>query len=47
VFKSDVDKKFNNPPIEAPGIRVIADFEDEDFIVWMRTAGLVCGISDE
>jgi len=40
AWASDVDKKFNNPPIEAPGIRVIADFEDEDFIVWMRTAGL-------
>jgi hypothetical protein len=40
AWASDVEKKFNNPPIDAPGIRVIADFEDEDFIVWMRTAGL-------
>jgi len=40
AWSSDVKEKFNNPPADAPGIRVIADFEDEDFIVWMRTAGL-------
>eukprot|EP01087_Luapelamoeba_hula_P014442 TRINITY_DN4226_c0_g1_i1.p1 TRINITY_DN4226_c0_g1~~TRINITY_DN4226_c0_g1_i1.p1 ORF type:complete len:339 (-),score=39.23 TRINITY_DN4226_c0_g1_i1:119-1102(-) len=40
AWDSDVDKKFHNPPANAPGIRVIKDFEDEDFIVWMRTAGL-------
>jgi len=40
AWKSDVDKKFNNPPADAKGVRVIEDFEDEDFIVWMRTAGL-------
>jgi len=40
AWSSDVDQKFNNPPADAPGIRVIPDFEDEDFIVWMRTAGL-------
>lgn len=40
AWKSDVDKKFNNPPADAPGVRIIDDFEDEDFIVWMRTAGL-------
>jgi len=40
AWASDVKEKFNNPPADAPGIRVIADFEDEDFIVWMRTAGL-------
>jgi len=40
AWTSDVDKKFKNPPADAPGIRVIPDFEDEDFIVWMRTAGL-------
>jgi len=40
AWSSDKDTKFKNPPINAPGIRVIADFEDEDFIVWMRTAGL-------
>jgi len=40
AWTSDVDKKFKNPPADAPGIRVIQDFEDEDFIVWMRTAGL-------
>jgi hypothetical protein len=40
AWKSDRDKKFRNPPENAPGIRMIPDFEDEDFIVWMRTAGL-------
>jgi len=40
AWKSDVDKKFNNPAADAPGVRIIDDFEDEDFIVWMRTAGL-------
>jgi len=40
AWSSDVDKKFNNPPADAPGVRIISDFEDEDFIVWMRTAGL-------
>jgi len=40
AWSSDVKEKFNNPPVDAPGVRVIADFEDEDFIVWMRTAGL-------
>jgi hypothetical protein len=40
AWKSDREKKFKNPPANAPGVRVIADFEDEDFIVWMRTAGL-------
>jgi len=40
AWASDVKQKFNNPPADAPGIRVIKDFEDEDFIVWMRTAGL-------
>lgn len=40
AWDSDVDKKFDNPPKSAPGIRVIPDFKDEDFIVWMRVAGL-------
>lgn len=40
AWPSDVKHKFKNPPPTAPGIRTIADFEDEDFIVWMRTAGL-------
>jgi len=40
AWSSDEDKKFKNPPVDAAGIRVIPDFEDEDFIVWMRTAGL-------
>lgn len=40
AWRSDVKDKFNNPPADTRGIRVIANFEDEDFIVWMRTAGL-------
>lgn len=40
AWASDREKKFKNPPASTPGIRVIPDFEDEDFIVWMRTAGL-------
>jgi hypothetical protein len=40
AWESDVEQKFKNPPVGTPGIRVIADFQDEDFIVWMRTAGL-------
>lgn len=40
AWESDRDKKFKNPPPDAKGIRIIPDFEDEDFIVWMRTAGL-------
>jgi len=40
AWESDRDKKFKNPPDGTPGIRVTADLEDEDFIVWMRTAGL-------
>lgn len=40
AWASDREKKFKNPPAGTPGIRVIADIEDEDFIVWMRTAGL-------
>lgn len=40
AWKSDKEKKFKNPPATAPGVRLIPDFEDEDFIVWMRTAGL-------
>jgi len=40
AWPSDREKKFKNPPPDTPGIRVIPDIEDEDFIVWMRTAGL-------
>eukprot|EP01130_Rhizamoeba_saxonica_P005637 TRINITY_DN2247_c0_g1_i2.p1 TRINITY_DN2247_c0_g1~~TRINITY_DN2247_c0_g1_i2.p1 ORF type:complete len:220 (-),score=33.25 TRINITY_DN2247_c0_g1_i2:106-765(-) len=36
-WKSD-EKLYKNPSKEAPGIRVIPDFTDEDFIVWMRLA---------
>jgi len=35
------DKKlFKNPALSTPGIRTIADFEDEDFVVWMKPAPL-------
>jgi len=40
AWASDREKKFKNPPPNTAGIRVIPDLEDEDFIVWMRTAGL-------
>eukprot|EP00002_Diphylleia_rotans_P026257 TRINITY_DN5221_c0_g2_i1.p1 TRINITY_DN5221_c0_g2~~TRINITY_DN5221_c0_g2_i1.p1 ORF type:complete len:330 (-),score=64.38 TRINITY_DN5221_c0_g2_i1:345-1334(-) len=50
-WKSDRDAKFKKPdpykgqlPVEYkkinPGKEVFEDFENEDFIVWMRTAGL-------
>jgi len=39
AWESDVKEKFKNPP-PSDQVRVIADFEDEDFIVWMRVAGL-------
>jgi len=40
AWDSDIDHKFKNPNRGANGVRVIDDFQDEDFIVWMRTAGL-------
>jgi len=40
AWQSDLDTKFNNPPESTPGIRVIPNFKDVDFIVWMRTAAL-------
>jgi len=40
AWESDREKKFKNPPPGTPGYRTIPDLEDEDFIVWMRTAGL-------
>jgi len=40
AWESDRNNKFKNPPPGTAGIRVVADFEDEDFIVWMRTAAL-------
>jgi len=40
AWDSDLNKKFSNPPRGMQGVRVIPDFQDEDFIVWMRTAGL-------
>jgi len=40
AWSSDLTTRFNNPPANTPGVRVIADFQDEDFVVWMRTAGM-------
>lgn len=40
AWGSDREKKFRNPPPFTPGIRTVPDIEDEDFIVWMKTAGL-------
>jgi len=37
-WPSDLDTKFNNPPLSAAGIRTIADFKHPDFVNWMRTA---------
>lgn len=39
AWDSDINHKFSNPYTN-DGVRVISDFQDEDFIVWMRTAGL-------
>jgi len=39
-WEYDINTKYNNPPANAPGIRTIPDFKDEDFVVWMRPAGL-------
>jgi len=40
AWESDINLKYNNPPKDAVGIRTIPDFRDEDFVVWMRPAGL-------
>jgi len=40
AWKSDVEQKFHNLPPNSTGVRVIQNFTNEDFIVWMRTAGL-------
>jgi len=40
AWKSDLEHKFKNPPADTPGIRLVSNFTDEDFVVWMRTAGL-------
>jgi len=36
AWKSDVEHRYVNPPPNEPGIRVIKDFEDEHFVVWMK-----------
>jgi len=38
ALQTDVDHLFKNPPDNIAGIRVIKNFTDEDFIVWMRAA---------
>lgn len=42
AWKSDVDKKFGNIPDNQVGLRLFPNMNqtNEDFIVWMRTAGL-------
>jgi hypothetical protein len=36
VWAEEYDHKFKNPPKTEPGIRVIDDWRDPDFIAWMR-----------
>lgn len=42
AWESDLNDKFRNPSAETAqnNIRVISDFKDEEFVVWMRTAAL-------
>jgi len=40
AWTSDKTKRFRNPGPEVHGIRIIPDFTDEDFIVWMQVSGL-------
>lgn len=40
AWEEDLTVKFNNPPEDANGVRVVPNYRDEDFIVWMRTSGL-------
>eukprot|EP01116_Phalansterium_solitarium_P004210 TRINITY_DN15136_c0_g1_i1.p1 TRINITY_DN15136_c0_g1~~TRINITY_DN15136_c0_g1_i1.p1 ORF type:complete len:321 (+),score=82.40 TRINITY_DN15136_c0_g1_i1:145-963(+) len=40
AWPSDMETRFHNPSRSVPGVRVISDFEDEDFANWMRNAGL-------
>jgi len=40
AWSTDRQYKFQNPPSGTLGIRTIPDLQDEDFIVWMRTAAL-------
>lgn len=40
AWESDVEHKYKNPSKYIPGVRTIPDLTDEDFIVWMRPAGL-------
>ncbi|GAM26942.1 hypothetical protein SAMD00019534_101170 [Acytostelium subglobosum LB1] len=38
AWQADIDYRFKNPPRGIPGPRIIPDYTDEDFIVWMKTA---------
>jgi len=40
AWASDLADKYNNPPVGSPGVRVIPDLKNPDFVVWMRTAAL-------
>lgn len=38
AYSTDVHHLFKNPPPNVEGIRIVKNFTDEDFIVWMRAA---------
>jgi hypothetical protein len=40
AWSTDVDTLFVNPPPGTEGERVVPDFTDQDFVVWMRSAAL-------
>jgi len=40
AWSSDKTKRFHNPGPDVKGIRLVPDFTDEDFIVWMQVSGL-------
>jgi len=40
AWSTDVSDKYGNPPKGTVGTFIVNDFQDEDFIVWMRTAAL-------
>jgi len=38
VWDTDIEYRYKNPPSDQEGIRGIADFQDENFITWMKAA---------
>jgi len=40
ALSADLSHKFSNPRVNATGVRIINNFKDEDFVVWMRVSGL-------